>query len=275
MPRTTPSTQALMPLAEKHDVPLFSAQSGAIDVTEPFKRNVFTLRASYQDEVTALIRQMHLTGTQRFAFLAATDTFGKDVMIGVQKILQELKLQPVAVEPVDQRNPLVDEAVEKLLIVKPEPQVIVLIAGVKGASDFIKLYRQKGGTAQFATLSNNGNDAFVKALGDYQRGTIVTQIIPTPFRKTTKFVRDYLEIAQAAKTTPSFNNLYGYLSAKVLCEGIRRAGKDVNSEKLIKSLDSLGVYDLGDYRIEFNNRQLMGSKFVEASIISRDSKFTN
>ncbi len=275
MARTTPSAQAMMPLAEKHGVPMFAVQSGSIDVTEPFKRNVFTLRASYQDEVISIIRQMHSTGTQRFAFLAATDSFGKDVMQGVDKVLQELKLKPIAVEPIDQRTPVVDQAVAKMLAVQPEPQAIILIAGVKGASDFVKLYRQKGGTAQFATLSNNGSDAFIKSLGDFQRGMIVTQIIPTPFRKTTKFVRDYLVIADAAKALPSFNHLYGYLSAKVLCEGIRRSGKDVNPEKLIKSLDNLGVYDLGDYRIEFNSKQRMGSKFVEASIISRDGKFTN
>jgi branched-chain amino acid transport system substrate-binding protein len=275
MARTTPSAQAMMPLAEKHGVPMFSLQSGSIDVTEPFKRNVFTLRASYQDEVIAIIRQMHSTGTQRFAFLAATDSFGKDVMQGVDKVLQDLKLKPVAVEPIDQRAPVVDQAVAKMLAVQPQPQVIILIAGIKGASDFVKLYRQRGGTAQFATLSNNGSDAFVKALGDFQRGMIVTQVVPTPFRKTTKFVRDYLAIADAAKMQPSFNHLYGYLSAKVLCEGIRRNGKDVSSEKLIKTLDSFGGYDLGDYRVEFNSKQRMGSKFVESSIIAQDGRFTN
>jgi branched-chain amino acid transport system substrate-binding protein len=275
MARTTPSAQAMMPLAEKYGVPMFSVQSGSIDVTEPFKRNVFTLRASYQDEVMAIIRQMHSTGTQRFGFLAATDSFGKDVMQGADKVLQELKLKAVAIEPVDQRTPVVDQAVAKMLTAQPQPQVIILVAGVKGASDFVKLYRQKGGTAQFATLSNNGSDAFVKALGDTQRGMIVTQVVPTPFRKTTKFVRDYLVMVDAAKAQPSFNHLYGYLSAKVLCEGIRRSGKEVSSEKLIKALDSLGVYDVGDYRVEFNSKQRMGSKFVEASIISRDGKFTN
>lgn len=275
MPRTTPSTQGMIPLAEKYGVPIISSQSGSIDITEPFKRNVFALRASYQDEVSFILRQMHQTGNQRFAFLAATDTFGKDVMAGAQKMLEELKLKPVAIEPIDQREPVVTQAVEKMLALRPEPQVIILIVGVKGAADFIKFYRQKGGTAQFATLSNNGNDAFVKALGDYQRGTIVTQIVPTPFRKTTQFVRDYLAMAQEAKLQPSFNSLYGFLSAKVLCEAIRRVGADVSSEKLVKALDNFGVYDLGDYRIEFNSKQRMGTKLVEASMITREGKFIN
>lgn len=275
MPRTTPSAQGLMPLAEKNGIPIISPQSGSIDITEPFKRYVFALRASYQDEVSFIIRQMHATSNQRFAFLAATDTFGKDVMAGAQKTLEELKLTPVAIEPVDQREPVVAQAVEKMLALRPEPQVIVLIVGVKGAADFVKLYRQKGGTAQFATLSNNGNDAFVRALGEYQRGTIVTQIVPTPFRKTTQFVRDYLAAAQDAMQPPSFNSLYGYLSAKVLCEAIRRAGAEVTSEKLVKALDGLGVYDLGGYRVEFNSKQRLGSKLVEASIITAEGKFIN
>ena len=273
MPRTTPSTQALMSLAEEAGIPLLASQSGAAFITEPLKPHVFALRASYQDEVVSLIQLMHSTGIRRFGFLAATDAYGKDVMEGAQRALKELKLEAASVQPVDQKTPEVADAVTQMLAANP--QVVILIAGVKGATDFVKLYRSKGGTAQFAALSNNGSASFVNALGDHKRGVIVTQIVPTPFRRNKQFVREYVTMMETNKLPPSFVSLYGYLSAKVLVEGLRRAGRDLTPDKLTTALQGLGTYDLGDFLVEFGPQRRQGTKFVEASIIGADGRFTN
>jgi branched-chain amino acid transport system substrate-binding protein len=273
MPRTTPSANAMMTLTDSAGVPMVGPQTGAIAVTEPLKRHVFTMRASYQDEVISLIKLLHDTGTRRFGFLVASDAFGKDVMGGVDKAMKELKLEPVSIQPVDQQTPEVSGAVAKMLADKPD--AIILIAGVKGASDFAAQYRQQGGFAKFGTLSNNGSDSFVKALGDFKRGVMVTQIVPSPNRRTSRLVREYIEAMAAAGTPPSFVSLHGYVAAKVLAEGLRRAGRNVTPQTLSTALDNLGSYDLGDYRIEFNSNQRLGSKFVEASIISVDGKMVN
>lgn len=273
MPRTTPSTQAMMGLAEEGGIPLLASQSGAAFITEPLKPHVFALRASYQDEVVSLIQLMHSTGITRFGFLAATDAYGKDVMEGAQRALKGLKLEAVSVQPVDQKTPEVADAVTQMLAANP--QVVILIAGVKGATDFVKLYRSKGGNAQFAALSNNGSDSFVKALGDYKRGVIVTQIVPTPFRRNKRFVREYVAMMEAHKLPPSFVSLYGYLSAKVLVEGLRRAGREPTPDKLTTALQNIGTYDLGDYLVEFGPQRRQGTKFVQASIIASDGRFTN
>jgi branched-chain amino acid transport system substrate-binding protein len=273
MPRTTPSILALMPLAEKNKLPMFAMQTGGIQIAEPAKRYVFTLRASYQDEVAFLLRQLHRTGVTKFGFLAATDAFGKDVMQGAEQVLKELNVQAVSVQPLDQLKPEVTAAVDNLL--KVEVQYIVLIGTVKGAADFVNQYRKKGGTAQFATLSNNGSDAFVKALGEYSRGMIITQATPTPFRQTTALAREYLAATKEAKKPASFSAYYGYLSAKTMTEAIRRTGKNLTPETLTNTLDNFGSYDLGGYTIEFKPGKRLGSRYVEASIINRDGKFTN
>jgi branched-chain amino acid transport system substrate-binding protein len=237
------------------------------------KRTVFTMRASYQDEVISLIKLLRETGSNRFGFLVASDAFGKDVMGGVDKVMKELKLQPVSVQPVDQQTPEVSGAVDKMLADKPD--AIIMIGGAKGAADFVAQYRKKGGFAKFGTLSNNGSDAFIKSLGDYKRGVIVTQIVPSPNRRTSRLVREYVQAMEAAKLPPSFVSLHGYVAAKVLAEGLRRAGRNLTPQSLSAALEGLGSYDLGDYRIEFNSNQRLGSKFVEASIISVDGKMVN
>jgi branched-chain amino acid transport system substrate-binding protein len=273
MPRTTPSTNAMMSLTEGAGVPMVGIQTGGIAVTEPLKRNVFTMRASYQNEVISLIKLLRETGSSRFGFLVASDAFGKDVMGGVDNVMKELKLKAVSVQPVDQQSPEVSGAVDKMLTEKPD--AIILIAGTKGAADFVTQYRKKGGFAKFGTLSNNGSDSFVKALGEFKRGVIVTQIVPSPNRRTSRLIREYVEVMEKSKTPPSFVSLHGYIAAKVLAEGLRQAGRNLTPQTLSAALEGLGSYDLGDYRIEFNSNQRLGSRFVEASIIAVDGKMMN
>jgi branched-chain amino acid transport system substrate-binding protein len=44
---------------------------------------------------------------------------------------------------------------------------------------------------------------------------------------------------------PNSFNLFGYGIAKVLCEGMKRAGKDLTREKLVKALETLKAYETG------------------------------
>jgi branched-chain amino acid transport system substrate-binding protein len=50
MPRTTPSLEAMMPAITAQGVPVVGPQTGASFVNQPPKREIFTLRASYQKE---------------------------------------------------------------------------------------------------------------------------------------------------------------------------------------------------------------------------------
>jgi branched-chain amino acid transport system substrate-binding protein len=273
MPRLTPVIITQMKVAEEKKVPMFAAQTGGIQIAQPPKRYVFTLRGSYQDEMEFVFRQLLQTGFTKFGFLAATNSFGKDVMEAADRVMKEKNIKAVSIEPVDQNNPVVTAAVDAML--KQDLQYIFLIVNTKGAADFVKLYRQKGGTAQFATLSNNGSDAFVKELGNARRGVIVTQAVPTPFRQTSALSREYAAAMQAAKAPLSFNSYYGYIAAKTMTEALRRTGKDLTPEKLTTTLDNFGSYDLGGYTIEFKPGQRLGSRYIEASIISSEGKFRN
>ena len=43
----------------------------------------------------------------------------------------------------------------------------------------------------------------------------------------------------------SFVGLEGYLNARILAEGLKRAGKDITREKFIQAIESIDHYDLG------------------------------
>jgi hypothetical protein len=76
MPRTTPSLEAMMPAITARGVPVVGPQTGASFVNQPPKRELFTLRASYQKEAERAIRLQHSVGVRKFGLLLADDAFG-------------------------------------------------------------------------------------------------------------------------------------------------------------------------------------------------------
>ena len=271
LPRTTPSMEALLPGIAQHGVPVIGPQTGGSFVNQPPKREVFTLRASYQQEAAVAIRQQHSIGIRSIALLLADDVFGRDTLVGIERTMKELQLTPVATAKVDNRKPDVSESVRSLLAAKP--QVVLLIVSSKAASDFVKGYRKDGGNATFISLSNTSNNDYVQALGDQARGAIVMQVLPSPFSTTTVLARDYAAAAAKAKQAPSYAGLYGYASAKLLTLGLAKAGREPTRASLVQALEALGDIDLGGFRLRYGPGERVGSSYVDSTIITHRGRF--
>ena len=271
LPRSSPSTEALMPLVQTARVPLIGPQPGTGSITDPMKPEVFAIRASFGAEVTRAIELQHTLGRTRFAFLVATDAFGNDIIKGLDVPMKKIGLVPVGVERVDNRSPDVKDAVSKLGTLQPD--AIFLICAAKAASDFVKAYAAAGKVSQFIAISNSSNSGFLKDLGDKKQGVIVMQVTPSPFSPKVAIAREYRAASEAAKLPVTYQGFQAYLTAKLTVEGIKRAGKTPTSASLIAALEGMRNFDLGGFVVSYGPRERMGSKFVEATMISKDGRF--
>jgi ABC-type branched-subunit amino acid transport system substrate-binding protein len=271
MPRTTPSTEAMMPLLEASGIPLIGPQSGASSITEPMKRHVFAIRATYGDEVVRAIELQHSLGRTRFGFLVANDAFGNDVIKVAIAKLASINLKPVTIELVDNRTPDITAAVKAFAQSKPE--VILLICNAKSGADFIKTHSKVDGFKQFIAISNSSNSGFVSALGPAGRGVMVMQVLPSPQTLTSRIVQDYNGAMALAKKPISYNSFQGYVTAALIAEGIRRAGRNPTPSSLISALEGLEKFDLGGYFITYGKNNRLGSKFVEPTMINKEGRF--
>ncbi|TMH15143.1 MAG: ABC transporter permease, partial [Betaproteobacteria bacterium] len=87
-------------------------------------------------------------------------------------------------------------------------------------------------------------------------------------------VKEYQEImAKAGNTDFNFSSLEGFIVAKVMVEGLKRAGKDLTREKLVAALESMNNVDLGEFVVNFSPTSHSGSKFVDLTMIGRGGKF--
>jgi ABC-type branched-subunit amino acid transport system substrate-binding protein len=67
--------------------------------------------------------------------------------------------------------------------------------------------------------------------------------------------------------------LEGFAAAKVLIEGLRRAGKNPSRAQVITALNGMKNFDLGGLDVTFSPTDHTGLDFADLSIIGRDGKF--
>ena len=273
--RGTPHNQALMPLLTEARIPLVGPSTGAMVLHEPVHPWLFNVRATYQREAERAIRHLLQIGVQRIALVQVADSFGEDAARGALKGFATGS-QPVAHEKYDRSKP--DFAPIMPKIVDADPQAVMFIGSGTAVVDGMKSLRAAGSKAQMLTLSNNASGGFVKSLGDVARGVIVSQVLPAERALGTPMVKEAHELARnLGRSAPEFTPalLEGYASAKVLVEGLRRAGaaKDLSRAGLQKALESLNRYDLGGLELSYSASDHTGLDYADLSIVGADGRF--
>lgn len=233
--RGTPHSEAILPLLSQYKVPLVAPSTGAMVLHEPVNRYVFNVRATYQREAEKAVMHLGSIGVDRIALLQVNDSFGNDGTAGAMKGFAKLELKPVLSEKFDRAKPDFAPLAKKLA--ELSPQAIVFIGTNMTVVDGINQIRAAGSRAQIVTLSNNASMGFVKALAEHAHGTVVSQVFPGERAFAVAMVRKLTELAAAkemAAISPAM--LEGFAGAKVLVEGLRRAGNKPDSESLIRGL---------------------------------------
>jgi ABC-type branched-subunit amino acid transport system substrate-binding protein len=269
--RGTPHTQAILPLLAEAKIPLVGPSTGAMVLHDPVNPWVFNVRATYQREAERAITHLSLVSVQRIAVVQVDDSFGEDAAAGIRKGLASAKLEPVAYEKYDRAKPDFGPIMPK--IVKADPQAVVFIGSGTAVVDAMKALRAAGSRAQMVTLSNNASAGFVKALGDLAHGTVVSQVLPSERSLGTPIVKEATELAntKGIELTPA--SLEGFAAAKVLVEGLRRAGHTPTRTSLRNALESFKHVNIGGLELSYSPADHTGLDYADLSIIGSDGKF--
>jgi len=270
--RGTPHAQAVMPLLAEHKAPLVAPSTGAMVLHEPVNRYIFNVRATYQREAERTIRHLSLIGVERIAVLHVDDSFGADAVQGAQRGFTGVEKKPVLLDKFDRAKP--DFAPLVQAVVKADAQAVLVVGTAMAVTSATKALREAGSRAQVVTLSNNAAGGFIKLMGEHARGTIVSQIFPYERSLAAPIVKEASDLARAhgsADVSPSM--LEGFASAKVLVEGLRRAGPAPTRAKLLAALEGMRKFDLGGLEVTYGPTDHTGLDYADLSIIGPDGKF--
>lgn len=265
---SSPTTEAMNTVFGPAKVPLVGTISGAGTLREamssnPNARYMFNVRASYADETEVIVNQLVSLGLKNIAVFYQNDGFGKSGLEGVTTALKKHNMAPSAVGTVERNSVDVAKAVEA--IAKATPQAVVMVTLYKPTAAFVKAMKKIGQNPMLSTLSPVGAEQMVQELGADARGIVVSQVVPYPWNNVVPVVRDYQKLSEKQQFT--YYGLEGYIMARTLVEGLKRAGKDLTRDKLVSALESLSNTDIGGYRINYSATARQASHFVELTVV--------
>jgi branched-chain amino acid transport system substrate-binding protein len=268
--RGTAHTNAAAKIFTPAQVPLFATFSGAQSLREPFNRYIFHVRSSYADETDAIFKQLSELKLNRIGVFYQNDGYGKEGKAAAEAAVKKYELTISAVGTVEPNSSDVIGAVAA--IARIQPQAVVMYASYKASAEFVRGMRKAQLYPQYVNLSIVGATALAKELGNDARGIGVSQVVPFPWNIGIPVVKEYQMVMkeQTGKSDYSFLTLESYLSARILVDGLRRAGRDLTREKLIAALETMHDASFGGFRVDYSRTNHAASRFVELTVIGKD-----
>ena len=253
---------------EQGGAALVAPYTGGEVLRKPFNPWIFHVRAGYADEAEHMVKQVTTLGMRRVAVMYQDDAFGKAGLAGVEAALASRKLKLAVVAPYERNTDKVEEAVR--LINASDAQAVIMISVNRSTAAFAKRYREAGGGAQLYNISVVDPAELVKLAGlQNVHGLGISQVVPYPYSPNLAVVREYQAALKkyAPNEAVNYTSFEEYLGAKVLVEGLRRAGPNPTRAKVLKALESMERFDLGGTSVGYSASNRIGSRSVEVTVI--------
>lgn len=246
----TPTTVRIIPLVNEAKIPLVGMFTGANRLREPINRYLINIRASYYQETKAavdfFVREKKF---DKIAVFYQYDEYGFDGLRGTEIALKSYGLIPVAKGTYVRGTLDVEAGLAQILVSRA--QAVVMIGTYDSCARFIQLAHDKNFSPLFHNVSFVGAEELARRLGPIGEGVLVTQVVPPPNPGENEAVLpgvgQYIDLLKKyyPKSRPSFVGLEGYVNARILVEGLKRAGQQITRESFIQAIESIHQYDLG------------------------------
>jgi ABC-type branched-subunit amino acid transport system substrate-binding protein len=271
LPITGSANSAALVKANVLETPLV----GTIPSTELVRTwtnpNLFHIRASDRQQTERILEQLVTVGITSIAVLVPNNPFGEQSTKLVETYLASRNQKLAANAIYMLAGPKADLEPGLKALQGKNYQALVMFGPPKFLAEAVKLLRLRGETAQLYALSYADSQMVVKTAGlQLAHGVVISQVMPNLNAKAMPIVREFRDNFakySKVKTEPTYFQIEGYLSAKLIVEAIRRT-KDASPEGVRRGLEQMKNYDVGGYEINYSPTDHQGSKFVDLSVIT-------
>lgn len=268
----TPNNAAIVPLVEEAGIPYVAPITGAMSLRKN-ARHVFHVRASYADEMQRLIQRLAGMGLKGIGIVHLDNGYGREMLEEATRALAALNMKPavqVAVATNGKNLPQVLQAVAA-----GRPSAVLLATAGTVSVELVRGIKKESPGVLMAGLSVTLPGASLGQLGDDGSGLALSMIVPDPHRAKLQLVRDY-QSAMRAQGSSDFSqgSLEAYVNARVLIEGLERAGKDPTPARLRAALAGIRSLDLGGFVVDYSGQApYVGSRFIDLGVLGSTGRF--
>ena len=269
----TANNQRILPLVDEAQIPYVAPQSGATSLRKAEHRSVFHVRASYSDEAQRLTQKLFSMGITDLAIVYQDTVFGREFLTDVTAALKSTgqTAAPKAFK-LDAEGKGVESVVGQAVAAKPMAVLLGTAGDVTAAlvNEFKKVSPSTPLAATSVALSGDN----LRQLGGKASGLALSMVLPDSGRTSVALVREYQKAMRAAGFQDfSARSFEGYVNARVLAEGLERAGRELTRGKLRSALASLRSHDMGGMTVDFSSgAPYVGSRFVDLGILGANGR---
>ena len=263
-------------LLEQERISLVGYQGNDMQVARA--PQIYSTRASLQDEMAKIASHLAIVGTTRLAVVVEQRPDGDALLKLAQTTATPASARLVAQMTLGNGPSQVDAAAILLQKSDPAPQAILLIASSPTTAAFVEAYRRESGRAHLYVTSDADIEQLAMRLPpSLMSGLSITQVVPSPYRVTMRLNREFRQVLATrpppVQTYASYAMMHGYVNAKVVAEALRRA-QPVKRETVNASLRNFNPHDLGDYWVSFKPGSQFGARFVDLSVVKASERIT-
>ena len=249
----TPTAVAAIPIANAKRVLLYGAYTGAGVLRKtPPDRYVINYRASYAHETAAMVDALvKVAGVdvEQIAFFTQRDAYGDAGYIGGITAMKRhgLKDERKIMHGRYERNTTaVENGLADILSGPSNVRAVIMVGAYEPCAEFIRLARDIDFNPIFMNVSFVGSAPLSRALGEAGNGVVITQVVPH-YNADLPITNEYKKalLAYDREAMPSFGSLEGYIAARIMIDALKRIDGEPSREKIIDSLEAMGVFDLG------------------------------
>lgn len=262
----TPTTVKILPLVEEAKIPLLGMFTGANALRDPFSPYIINVRASYYQEtdmaVSHMVNDLKLT---RIAVFYQYDAFGFDGLTGTEIALKRYHLEPVARGSYVRGTNDIQEGLEKIMA--SNAQAIVMIGTSDPCANFIRRALEHDFSPIFYMVSFVGARELSRNLTDIDTSRVnvlMSQVVPPPLIPDKGSAPSAVEFTRLLEQyypgeEPNFVGFEGYINAKVLVEGLKRAGRNLSRQSFLDAINSMENFPLGpEVKLSFSPKDHQG-----------------
>jgi ABC-type branched-subunit amino acid transport system substrate-binding protein len=281
----TPTAAVAAPFAMERRTLFFGGFTGSpVLRRDPPDRYVFNYRASLAEEVEASVRflvKVRRLRPQQIAVLVQDDAFGELVYGGVTKVMRTLGAgDGMAAHLQYKRNSIdVTDAIGQLALRKGAIKAIVVIGTYRTAAKLIERTHDLYPGMIYTNISIVGSSELaeeLKLLGPkYSNGVIVTQVVPAVDAYSSAILEYKAALAKYFPgEAPGYVSLEGYIGANLLIQALKQTGPQLDTERLVDSLESIRGLDMGlGTRLSYGRSEHQGSHKVWGTALDENGRY--
>jgi branched-chain amino acid transport system substrate-binding protein len=252
---------------------VINAIPGALAFRNPGDPKLFHVRASDGDQLARILKHGSTLGVTQIHVLYQDLPIGKGGFETIKKSAPEFGYKVAT--GTESKHDDASLAVAAKAANDASPQSVVLVGTPKFMADAVKQLRTAGYGRSINTLSYLSVPLLTKVAGvDASRGVGIAQTFPNPNGRSLplhqEFQKTMAQFAPEVKNLTAFH-LEGYLSARVLADGIKLAKGNTSTEALSAALRGAGEMDYGGFRVNFSKSN-SGSTWVDMSVVDASGK---